>query len=95
MPTRVSRAVTRPSNPVSSISSMTSTSEVSREITRPEVYLSWNDGLSRWKWSKTRRRRPSRMVWPSRPDRIRKICRVNGLQQRLARTAISTIVISV
>ena len=31
-------------------SAMASTSEVCREMTRPEVYRSWNEVLSRWKW---------------------------------------------
>ena len=55
-PNRVSAAVTSPSNPVSSISSIASMSEVWREMTRPEVYSSWKAGLSRWKCAKTRRR---------------------------------------
>ena len=46
-----------------------STSEVSREITRPDVKRSWKDTDSAWTWSNARRRRSNRIAWPIRPLR--------------------------
>ena len=43
MPTTDSTAVSSPSRPSSSRSCSESTSLVSREMTLPEVYFSWND----------------------------------------------------
>ena len=37
-------------------------SEVSREITRPDVYRSWKPMDSRWKWLNTRLRRSNSMA---------------------------------
>ncbi len=51
---------------------MASTSEVWREITRPDVYRSWNERLSPWKWVNTRRRMSSSTSWPTRPESSRK-----------------------
>ena len=47
----LSTAVISPSRPESSSSVSVSTSEVSREITRPEVNRSWKDTDSAWTWS--------------------------------------------
>ena len=44
-------------SPESRNSRIASRSEVSREITRPEVYFSWNSRLSRCTCRKVRRRR--------------------------------------
>ncbi len=44
-------AVSRPSSPLSSSSVRVSTSEVSREITRPDVNRSWNATDSACMWS--------------------------------------------
>jgi hypothetical protein len=51
VPISVSIAVMSPSKPVSSNSLIASTSDVWREITRPEVYESWNRGDSFRKWA--------------------------------------------
>ena len=63
-------ATSRPSRPASSSSLSVSTSEVSREITRPEVNRSWKDTDSACAWSNPRRRRSNRMAWPMTPLRI-------------------------
>ena len=49
-----------PSSPSWARSPRVSRSLVIREITRPEVYRSWNERLNAWEWSNTRPRRSSR-----------------------------------
>ncbi len=71
MPTISRTDVTRVTTPPVNICSIASMSEVCREITRPDVYRSWNDMLSRWKCMKTRRRRSSSTSCPTRPVRSR------------------------
>ena len=70
---------------------MASMSEVSREMTRPEVYFSWKLSDSRWKWSNTRRRSSSRMSWPIRPDMVRNACRVSAWVTAAARMTPTTV----
>ena len=52
--------------PWSSSSRSDSRSEVCREITRPEVYFSWNSRLSRWVCRNTHTRKSSSMAWLTR-----------------------------
>ena len=73
----VSSAVSSPSRPASSSSFRVSTSDVRREMTRPDVNRSWNDTDRACMWSKVRRRTSKRMAWPMRPDSWTKTARSN------------------
>ena len=61
------RAETRLARPSSNRSEIESMSETWREMTRPEVYCSWNEIGSRWKCANSRRRSSSTTRPPSRP----------------------------
>jgi hypothetical protein len=60
-------ALISPSRPSSNRSEIASTSDVCREITRPEVYDSWKDTGSRSTCANSRRRSSSTTAWPKRP----------------------------
>ena len=68
-----------PSKPVSSSSLIASTSDVCLEMTRPDVYSSWNSGDSFWKCANTRRRRVRSTSCPIRPASIRNVMPGDGL----------------
>ena len=77
--------VMRLMRPLPRRSAMASMSEVWREITRPDVYRSWNAMERRWKWRNRRRRVSSTTSWPTRPSRSR-----NALNDMAATTVIAS-----
>ena len=91
MPTIVSTDVTSVTMPNFNMSESASMSEVWREITRPDVYRSWNERLSSWKCTNTRRRRSRITSWPTRPTIMRNALNVAAPSSVITTIATTTV----